>query len=92
MARPTSVVPCFTVEATIDIPECAANTTTVVTMAVPGLRKGRPLVFWTEDALDAGLVISDAHASAYSVLTFHVGNLTALPINPAPMAFSIVQF
>jgi hypothetical protein len=92
MARPTSVVPCFTAAVDIDIPECAANITTAVVVPVAGLRKGRPVMLWCDDPIGAGLVLSNAHASAKDELTFDVGNLTALPVNPGLLAFSLVQF
>lgn len=93
MARPTSVLPVSaTAEVSINIGSVAANTTLEVTATVKGLRKGRPVVAWTEAALNAGLVIGNYHASAKDTLKFTVQNTTAGALDPAAMNFSVVQF
>jgi hypothetical protein len=93
MARPKSIHhTTVSDEVSIDIGSVTANTTLDVTATVTGLRVGRPVIAWTEGALNAGLVIGNYHCSAANTLKFTVQNTTGSAVNPSALNFSVVQF
>ena len=92
MARPTTVVaPRVAADVTINPGQVDDADVLVVTETVKGLRKGGPVLVWAE-ALEAGLGISNPHASDKDELTFTLFNVTGTPINPASQVFRVVQF
>ena len=75
---------------TLDMASIPANTTADQTITVNGALPGYPTSVWCE-ALESGLVIGHAWASALNTVKFRVGNVTTGAIDAASHTYRVVQ-
>ena len=76
-------------QATLVGASCAANTTTVITLAVPGARLNNNVVVNPTTALQAGLGIVGARVSATDTVAITFGNFTAGAIVASNYVFDV---
>lgn len=89
MAFNSSIVPSYKASIAVNVPSCAANATTNVSLTAPGSKVDYFYVV-SASGLDANLVISDAYCTTAGTIIVRLGNLTAAPIDPATITFNIL--
>lgn len=71
----------------LNVANCLANTTTIQTFALSGLRVGDIMIV-SAPTLNTGLGVVDAYVNTNGILTLRFVNSTAAPINPGVILFS----
>jgi hypothetical protein len=85
----TAINPSFIAKIPFNVPSCAANATTNISIPAPGAPKDH-FYLVSASGLNANLVISDAYCTTPGTVIVRLGNLTNAAIDPPTITFNIV--